>query len=82
MFFKKKYIEDCIIKCIDKKITYGVNDDGRNTSLCEYQFMFVDKGTTKLLYEYDEDSNLYIVDQTYKAKFNTQDSTFEVGKPC
>lgn len=82
MFFKKKYIIDCIIKCAVKNMIYGIDDDGRNKSTCEYQFEFIEPENSKILYEYDEDSNLYQVDKQYKAKFNEKDGSFKIIKEC
>ena len=80
MFFKKKYIIDCTIICVAKNMIYGIDDDGRNKSTCEYQFVFIDREKSKILYKYDDDSNLYQVDKKYKSKFNEKDGSFKIIK--
>lgn len=80
MFFKKKHIIDCTITCIAKNMIYGIDDDGRNKSTCEYQFSFVEQENSKILYEYDECSTIYEVGHMYRAKFNEQDGSFKIKK--
>ena len=82
MFFKKKYIIDCTITCVAKNMIYSIDNDGRNKSICEYQFSFVEPENSKILYAYNETSNLYQLDKWYKAKFNEKDGSFEILKEC
>lgn len=80
MFFKNKYIIDCILECIDRHIIYYIDQNDKNKSICEYKFKFVEPESYKKLYTQDEKSNLYQIDKKYKAKFNEKDESFIILK--
>ena len=80
MLFKKKYLENCTIKCIERNIMYKYDDrHDKNIAICEYKFKFTDRESNRTLYKYDENDNyIYDIDQVFSAVLNTRDGSFEI----
>lgn len=81
MFFnKKKNIINCTIQCLTRDIQYSIDENGYNQYLCQYSFKIIEPESLnyKVLYEYDENANLYDVDQIYEIKFNMDDGSFTI----
>lgn len=73
MFFKKKNLINCTIKCINRETIYGVDNDGKNTSTNSYSFSIIEPKylNYKILYQYHKKSNKFSIGSTYNGKYNT-----------